>query len=169
MRRGRASPRRPALPAFDRRRTLTVWFAACWRFATAKDGISALGLQPTLEIGSYQTPWAKLHRLRSVLVRPGRHRLSGTVEVDETYFGGEGTGPRGGCQKGKKVLVGVAVELQAPRGFGRCRMGVLSGASAISLERFLTENIEPGSTLVTDGWSSYRRPSGTTTCTSRSR
>ena len=58
---------------FDRRRTpLTVWFAACWQFATAKDGISALGLQRTLEIGSYQTAWAMLHRLRSVLVRPVR-------------------------------------------------------------------------------------------------
>lgn len=141
---------------FDRRRTpLTVWFAACWQFATAKDGISALGLQRTLEIGSYQTAWAMLHRLRSVLVRPGRDRLVGTVEVDESYFGGEEPGLRGGRQKGKKVLVGVAVELQAPRGFGRCRMGVLSDASAISLERFVTENVEPGSTLVTDGWPSY--------------
>ena len=141
---------------FDRRRTpLTVWFAACWQFATAKDGISALGLQRTLEIGSYQTAWAMLHRLRSVLVRPGRDRLVGTVEVDESYFGGEEPGLRGGRQKGKKVLVGVAVELQAPRGLGRCRMGVLSDASATSLERFVTENVEEGSTLVTDGWSSY--------------
>jgi len=70
---------------FDRTRTrLTVWFAACWQFATAKDGVSALGLQRSLEIGSYQTAWMMLHRLRSVLVRPGRERLSGTVEVDET-------------------------------------------------------------------------------------
>ena len=143
---------------FDRRRTpLTVWFAACWQFVTVKDGISALGLQRTLEIGSYQTAWAMLHRLRSVLVRPGRDRLIGTVEVDETYFGGEEPGLRGGRQKGKKVLVGVAVELQEPRGFGRCRMGVLSDASASSLERFVTENVEEGSTLVTDGWSSYPR------------
>src|SRR5438552_2262373 len=74
---------------FDRRRTpLTVWFTACWMFATAKDGVSALGLQRALEIGSYPTAWAMLHRLRSVLVRPGRDRLSGMVEVDETYIGG---------------------------------------------------------------------------------
>ncbi len=96
-----------------------------------------------------------LHRLRSVLVRPGRDRLSGTVEVDETYFGGEEPGLRGGRQKGKKVLVGVAVELREPRGFGRCRMAVLADASAASLEGFVTENVEDGSTLVTDAWSSY--------------
>ena len=96
-----------------------------------------------------------LHRLRAVLVRPGRDRLTGTVEVDETYFGGEEPGLRGGRQKGKKILVGVAVELREPRGFGRCRMAVLADASAASLERFVTENIEAGSTLVTDAWSSY--------------
>ncbi|EQD39703.1 hypothetical protein B1A_16757, partial [mine drainage metagenome] len=75
---------------FDRTRTpLTVWFSACWLFATQKDGVSALSLQRALEIGSYQTAWAMLHRLRSVLVRPGRERLTGTVEVDETFIGGE--------------------------------------------------------------------------------
>src|SRR6266480_1870414 len=82
---------------FDRTRTpLTVWFTACWSFATAKDGISALSLQRSLEIGSQQTAWAMLHRLRSVLVRPGRELLAGTVEVDETYIGGEEPGLRGG-------------------------------------------------------------------------
>ena len=81
---------------FDRTRTpLTVWFTACWLFATGKDGISALSrsndetpMKRTLEIGSYQTAWAMLHRLRSVLVRPGRDLLTGTVQVDETYIGG---------------------------------------------------------------------------------
>src|SRR6266540_684981 len=63
---------------FDRTRTpLTVWFTACWMFASGKDGMSALSLQRGLEIGSYQTAWAMLHRLRSVLVRPGRERLTG--------------------------------------------------------------------------------------------
>ena len=82
---------------FDKTRTpLTVWFHACWLFATAKDGISAQHLQRVLEISSYQTAWAMLHRLRSALVRPGRDRLSGTVEVDETYIGGEEPGLRGG-------------------------------------------------------------------------
>src|SRR4051812_6082184 len=100
---------------FDRTRTpLTVWFTACWQFAAAKDGISALSLQRSLEIGSYQTAWGMVHRLRSVLVRPGRERLTGVVEIDETYIGGEEPGLRGGRAKGKKLLVGIAVARPTP-------------------------------------------------------
>ena len=142
---------------FDRTRTpLTVWFTACWLFATQKDGISALSLQRSLEIGSYQTAWAMLHRLRSVLIRPGRERLTGRVEVDETLVGGEEPGLRVGRAKGKKVLVGIAVERREPRGFGRCRMAVLADASAESLRGFLVDHVEEGSTVITDGWQPYR-------------
>ena len=95
-------------------------------------------------------------RLRSVLVRPGRDRLTGTVEVDETYFGGEEPGLRGGRQKGKKILIGVAVERRGPKGFGRCRMAILADGSADSLHPFVTANVEPGATVVTDGWSGYQ-------------
>lgn len=81
-------------------------------FASQKDGLSALSLQRALEIGSYPTAWAMLHRLRSVLVRPGRDLLTGTVEVDETYIGGEEPRLRSGRAKGKKALVDIAVETQ---------------------------------------------------------
>jgi len=97
-----------------------------------------------------------LHRLRSVLLRPGRERLKGEVEVDETYVGGEEPGLRGGRQRGKKVLVGVAVEREQPRGFGRCRMAPIADASAQTLRSFLQENVEPGAKVITDGWRSYR-------------
>ena len=87
---------------FDRTRTpLTVWFNACWLFASGKDGISALSLKRTLEISSYQTAWTMLHRLPAVLVRPGRNRLSGMVQVDETYIGGVEPGLVGGRAAGK--------------------------------------------------------------------
>lgn len=141
---------------FDRRRTpLTVWFEVVWAFASGKDGISALSLQRTLEIGSYVTAWAMLHRLRAVLVRPGRDRLTGTVEVDETYIGGEEPGLRGGRARGKKVLVCIAIEVFEPRGFGRCRMQTLTDASAKSLHAFITDNLEPGAHVITDGWNGY--------------
>jgi len=142
---------------FDRTRTpLTVWFTACWLFTSGKDGISAQSLQRTLEIGSYQTAWAMLHRLRSVLVRPGRDRLAGTVEVDETYIGGEEPGLRGGRARGKKVLTGIAVEVRDPRGIGRCRMAPLVDASAASLHAFVTDHVQPGATVITDAWAGYR-------------
>lgn len=142
---------------FDRTRTpLTVWFAACWLFASGKDGISALSLQRTLEIGSYQTAWMLLHRLRSGLVRPGHQRLQGRVEADESFFGGEEPGLKGGRARGKKVLVGIAVEVHEPKGFGRCRMAVLQDASRASLHPFVLDHIEPGSTVLTDAWMGYR-------------
>ena len=141
---------------FDRTRTpLTGWFTACWLFATGKDGISALSLQRTLEIGSYQTAWAMLHRLRSVLVRRGRDRLADMVQVDETYIGGEEPGLAGGRARGTKVLTGIAVEVREPNGLGRCRMLPLADASAASLHPFVTDHVEPGATVITDGWQGY--------------
>ena len=110
---------------FDRTRTpLTVWFTACWLFATGKDGISALSLKRTLEIGSYQTAWAMLHRLRSVLVRPGRDRLTGVVEVDETYIGGEEPGLAGGRGQGQE-----GADRHRGRGPGVDRIGPVPHAS----------------------------------------
>lgn len=141
---------------FDRTRTpLTVWFAAAWLFATGKNGISALSLKRAVEIGSYQTAWAMLHRLRSVLVRPGRDRLAGTVEVDESYIGGSEPW-RGGRYRGKKALVGIAVEIRNPRGIGRCRMCTLADLSSDSLHPFVADNVELGSRVITDGWDGYR-------------
>jgi ISXO2-like transposase domain len=124
-------------------------------FATAKDGISALSLQRALEIGSYQTAWAILGRLRSVLVRPGRDRLAGTVEVDETYIGGEEPGLRGGRARDKKVLTGIAVEVKQPKGIGRCRMALLADGPAASLHPFVTGHVEPGATVITGAWMGY--------------
>lgn len=110
-----------------------------------------------LELGSYQTAWAMLHRIRSALIRPGRERLGGAVEVDETTFGGEEPGLIGGRARGeKKMLVGVAVERTEPKGFGRCRLAPLADASAASLRAFLADNVEPGAKVVTDGWQPYR-------------
>jgi len=139
-----------------KRTALTVWFNACWLFASGKDGISALSLKRTLEIGSYQTAWATLHRLRSVLVGPGRERLGGAVEVDETFIGGHEPGLRGGRTKGKKILTGVAAEIREPKGYGRCRTAPLVDASAASLHVFVTDHVAPSATVITDSWQGDR-------------
>lgn len=140
---------------FDRTRTpLTVWFQAAWQMTAQKNGISALGLQRVLGLGSYQTAWAMLHRYRRVMVRAGRDRLSGTVEVDESLVGGLTPG-RKGRAAGAKDLVAVAVE-QHGRGLGRCRLELIADASANTLGRFLVDNVTAGSTVITDGWQGYR-------------
>ena len=72
---------------FDKTRTeLRVWFTAIWTITSQKHGISALGLQRVLGLGSYETAWTMLHRLRRAMVRPDRDLLHGEVEVDETYL-----------------------------------------------------------------------------------
>ena len=86
---------------------------------------------------------------------PGRDRLVGTVEVDETYIGGKEPGLRGGRARGKKVLTGIAVEVRDPRGIGRCRMAPLSDGSAKSLHAFVTDHVEPGTKVITDARQGY--------------
>jgi hypothetical protein len=140
---------------FHRTRTpLTVWFAAAWFLTSQKDGASALGLQRVLGLGSYQTAWAMLHRLRSAMVRPGWDMLSGDVEVDETSIGGVKPGKRGRGAAGK-TLVAVAVERTGAKGFGRCRLQVIPDATAPTLGQFLADHVEPGSVVLTDGLKSY--------------
>ena len=139
---------------FDKTRTpLTVWFATAWRMVGDKVGVSATQVQREMELGSIQTAWAMLHRYRSVMVRPGRDRLRGDVEVDESFLGGPEPGVPGRGALGKVLFAG-AVELDLG-GFGRARLGVIPDASAVSLSAFLDANVEPGSRVITDGWSAY--------------
>ncbi len=76
--------------------------------------------------------------------------------MDETYIGGAEPGLAGGRARGKKVLTGIAVEVHEPRGLGRCRMSPLADASAETLHAFVMDHVEPGSTIITDGWPAYQ-------------
>ena len=137
----------------DTRKPLTLWFRAIWWVTTQKNGARALGLQRILGLGSYVTAWTWLHKLRRAMVRPGRDRLSGRVEVDETYVGSLEEGVRG-RQTETKALVAIACE-EDGRGVGRIRLGHIQDASAASLHGFVQEAIEPGSVVHTDGWEGY--------------
>ena len=79
----------------DTRKPLVDWFRAMYWLASHKNGASALGLQRVLGLGSYKTAWTWLHKFRRAMVRTGRDRLTGRVEVDETYLGGLEEGVRG--------------------------------------------------------------------------
>lgn len=133
--------------------SLTVWFRAMWYVTSQKHGTSALGLQRVLGLGSYQTAWALLHKLRRAMVRPGRDRLRGTVEVDEAYWGGEEEGAVG-RQTETKALIAVAAE-EAGTGIGRIRMRRIATADRTNLHGFIADSIEPGSIVRTDGLNAY--------------
>ncbi len=134
---------------------LRTWFLAMWFMTSQKHGVSALGLKRVLGLGSYQTAWAWLHKLRRAMVRPGRGRLHGRVEVDETYVGGTERGSKRGRGAEKKEIVVIAVEVHEPKGFGRVRMRRVPDASGDSLIPFVCDAVEPGSVVLTDGWGGY--------------
>ena len=135
------------------RKPLQLWFRAMWLVTSQKQGASALNLQRVLGLGSYRTAWTWLHKLRHAMVRPGRDKLSGTVEVDEAYLGGERPGKPGRGALGK-TLVLVAVEDNQGK-TGRIRLKRVRDASAASLNKAVEECVEPGSAVRTDGWTGY--------------
>ena len=132
---------------------LKTWFRVIWQVCEQKNGISALGLQRAVGFGSYHTALGWLRRLRAVMVFPGRRRLTGEVQVDETFIGGVKRGVRGRGAAGK-VLVLVAVEVRGTQ-IGRARLQIISGTTATTLLDTVKELIEPGSNVVTDGFASY--------------
>lgn len=138
----------------DRHIPLTLIFQAMWYIVCQKQGVSALGLQSILGLGSYHTTWLWLHKLRTAMIRPGRDLLSGTVEVDETLVGGERHGKRGRGAEGKELVL-VAVEDQGKKGMGRIRLKHIPNATGVTLEKAVGEIVTPGSTVRTDGWRGY--------------
>jgi hypothetical protein len=145
---------------FDKTRTpLKVWLAAAWYITNQKQGVSALGLQRVLGLGSYQTAWAMLHRFRRAMVRPGRDRLHGKVEVDETYIAiTSRVQPESRVKRRSntsKTLVVVAVEILEPKGFGRIRLRRILNNTEEFLLPFVLDSIERGALVHTDGLASY--------------
>jgi transposase-like protein len=136
----------------DTRLPLTLWFEAMWYVVNQKNGASALGVKRVLGV-SYLTAWRWLHKLRRAMVRPGRDRLGGTVEVDEVYVGGEQPGKRGRGAAGKALVVVVA---QADGGrIGRIRLAKVANASQPVLTKIVNQLVEPGSQVLTDAWDGY--------------
>ena len=146
---------------FDKTRTpLKVWLAGAWYLTSQKQGVSALGLQRVLGLGSYQTAWTMLHRFRRAMVRPDRERLKGLVEVDETYLAisdrQRPISPVGRKSSTRKVLVVMAVEIIEPKGFGRIRLRRVLNDADECVVPFVQESVEPGARVRTDGSAAYR-------------
>lgn len=137
----------------DSHKPLVLWFRAMWYVTSQKNGSSAMGLQRALGLGSYQTAWVWLHKLRRAMVRPDRDQLSGRIEVDEAYVGGEEEQVLGRRLRNKALIV-VAAQADGKR-IGRIRLRQIPDNSFGSLRPFIKETITPGSTVVTDGHNGY--------------
>ena len=135
------------------RKPLAMWFKAMWWFSTRKSGVNAVNLQQLLGLGSYKTAWEWLQKLRSCTIRTGRETLSGAIEADEFYLGGQSSGKRGrGADH--KCAIAVAVERKGKK-LGRLRMQVIDCCSGNELIPFIKANVSSGSFVSTDGWKGY--------------
>ena len=133
---------------------LRLWFEAIWHVSNQKHGVSALGMQRILGLGSYHTAWSWLHKLRRAMVCPSRDQLQGIVEADEIYIGGPRSGDFGRGAAGSSLVVVLVQE--SPEGVGRIRLARVADASAASLEPAIKQAVVLGSTVRTDDWKGYR-------------
>ena len=138
----------------DSRVGLQKWFLAMYLMVTSKQGVSAKEIQRQLGLGSYETAWTMLHKLRRCMVNPDRTPLSGMVEVDETYIGGEAELGKHGRSTAKKTAVVCAVERIGMK-TGRCRLAVIENCTKKKLHEFINGTLKTGTTAHTDGWRGY--------------
>ena len=136
---------------------LRLWFEAAYQVTTHTPGMSALQFQRQVGIPSYKTAFMMLHKLRAAMVRPGRDQLSGLVEVDETYIGGERPGRVGRGALGKVIVAG-AVDIRGTSA-NRIRLQVIPDVSGATLIGFIQTYIVQGSTVKTDDWLGYSKVS----------
>jgi len=135
------------------KKPLRLWFKAMWWFTTRKSGVNAVNLKDLLGFGSYGTAWHWLQKLRRCTIRKGREKLSGEIEIDEFFIGGQQSGKRGRGANGKAIVI-AAVEKEH-RSLGRIRLEVIPDSSSDFILPFIEKYIEPGSMITSDGWKGY--------------
>jgi transposase-like protein len=138
---------------------MVAWFQAIWWLSGQQNGSSALGLKNVLGLGSYQTAWKMLKKIRQVMVYSEFDSLRGIVHIDEVYMGTRSDYDSDGGRAGRQALVLVFVQ-ERNHETGRVRFKLIPDADAASLESAVQEVVEPGSTVRTDAWEGYAGLSG---------
>ena len=134
----------------DTHLALRKWFMAAYLIIESKKGISANQMKRTLGV-SYKTAWYLCHRIRAAMTEVNPKPLSGTVEVDETWVGGEQRGVGSGNRGTKSVVVG-AIERK-----GEVRLKVTKDRTRKTLHAFIREYVGPATErIITDEWYPYR-------------
>ena len=130
---------------------LTKWFLGIYLICSAKKGVSAKQLQRQLAV-SYKTAWYMAHRIRLAMSEDGEfcQKFAGICEVDETYVGGKGKGPRGRGAANKIPVIGIK-----ERTSGKILLKVVNDVKASTLRGFIRNCAEPGAEIHTDEFKSY--------------
>lgn len=129
---------------------LSLWFHAVFLLSSTRCGISAKQVERELGV-TYKTAWRMCHLIRRQLDE-GNHPLgggSGTIEVDESYFGGEHAGKRGRGAEGKTAVVG-AVERQ-----GKINAIAVPNVQQSTVLSLIQDNVARGSRVHTDTLNVY--------------
>jgi transposase-like protein len=134
---------------------LRYWFWSAYLMTTKRQSISAIELQRQLGIKRYEVAFQLLHKLRSAMVNPERTKIGSVVEVDDTYVGGATTGGKRGRGTQKAIVI-VAVERLKNGHAGRIRLRQIPDMSQGNVVKFLKDNVEHRSTVITDSFKSYR-------------
>lgn len=130
---------------------LQTWFLAVLLLVEARKGMSANQLKRTIGV-SYKTAWFLCHRIRAAMGTSERPKLTGKVEMDETYVGGVERGGKRGRGAKKEIVLGIR-----QRG-GELRLFRASDVRSGTLAQYVKENIsEDVEVIITDDSSSYPR------------
>jgi len=137
---------------------LKKWFVGMWLLANAKNGISSYEVHRGLKV-TQKTAWFMLQRLRLILQEEPEGKLSGTVEVDETYIGGKARNMHVGKRKERikgRGTTGKVIVMGLLERNGKVRLKVIGDIKRKTLQDHIKFNVEEGSEVHTDELKSYK-------------
>ena len=141
--------------------TLDKWLIAMWLIVNAKNGISSYELHRAIGI-TQKSAWFVLHRIRTAMQVGSIERLSGEIEVDETFVGGLGKNMHRSKRKELNIKPGgsskTAVMGMVQRR-GRVKAKVIKRTTRETLHGEIEASVEAGSTVMTDEFPAYRQMS----------
>ena len=130
---------------------LVVWFQALYHLTQSKTGISSLELARRLGV-TQTTAWTLKHKLLQVMLeREAERPLTGRIEMDDAYLGGERSGGKRGRGSPGKMPFIAAVETTAEGTPVRIKLRRVKGFRRAEVETFAQQSLDPASTVVSDG------------------
>lgn len=145
---------------------LDKWFVAMWVIANCKNGVSSYELAASLGIAQ-RSAWHLLHRVRLAMRVTGADMMFGDIEIDETRVGGRVANmheskkkrnlERSGTHAGEKTLVMGLLQRTSEQALSHVRVRIVSTTSVKALVPVVRENVETGSTVMTDELPAYTR------------